>query len=169
MTGFSRVKPKEWGLDEGMGPCGIGAIVVQTLELKYAYLIFDANNIIQGLREKLLEHVTSLGYVDAEILSSDTHLVNAIGATDRGYHPAGEVMELIKVCHYIEEVLTGVTLTPAMASYARIAVDDVQIIGVKGIELLRMVVKTSFMVFIRTAATALPLTFIAATAAAFLL
>jgi putative membrane protein len=169
MTGFSRVKPEEWGLDEGMGPCGIGAIVVHTREMKYAYLIFDTNNVIQGLREKLLEHVTSLGYADAEILSSDTHLVNAIGATDRGYHPAGEVMELKKVYHYIEEALKGVTLTPAMASYARIAVDDVQIIGDKGIELLRMVVKTSFKVFIRTAATALPLTFIAATTAAFLL
>jgi putative membrane protein len=169
MTGFSRVKPKEWGLDEGMGPCGIGAVVVQTRELKYAYLIFDSNNIIQGLREKLLEHVTSLGYANAEILSSDTHLVNAIGATDRGYHPAGEVMELKKIYHYIEEALKGVTLTPARVSFARITVDDVQIIGFKGIELLRGIVKTSFMVFIRTAATVLPITFIAATAAAFLL
>ena len=169
MTGFSRVKPEEWGLDEGMGPCGIGAIVVQTQELKYTYLIFDANNIIQGLREKLLEHVTSLGYADAEILSSDTHLVNAIGATDRGYHPAGEVMEIGKVYHYIEEALKEVKLTPAQTSFARTAVDDVRIIGMKGIELLRSVVKTSFVLFIRTAATALPLTFIAATAAAFLL
>jgi putative membrane protein len=169
MTGFSRVKPEEWELDEGMGPCGIGAIVVQTRGLKYAYLIFDANNIIQGLREKLLEHVTSLGYSDAEILSSDTHLVNAIGATDRGYHPAGEVMELEKVHQYIEEALKGVKLTPAQTSFARTAVDDVRIIGMKGIELLRNVVKTSFVLFIRTAATALPLTFIAATAAAFLL
>jgi len=169
MTGFSSVKPEEWGLDEGMGPCGIGAIVVQTRGLKYAYLIFDANNIIQGLREKLLEHVTSLGYSDAEILSSDTHLVNAIGATDRGYHPAGEVMEIEKVYHYIEEALKGAKITPAQASFARTAVDDVRIIGIKGIELLRSVVKTSFVLFIRTAATALPLTFIAATAAAFLL
>ena len=169
MAGFSRVKPKEWGLDDGMGPCGIGAVVVQSQEAKYAYLIFDSNNIIQGLREKLLEYVMSLGYADTEILSSDTHLVNAIGATDRGYHPAGEVMELEKVLNYIEEALKGVTLTPAQVSFARIAVDNVQIIGVKGIELLRGIVKTSFMVFIRTAAIVLPLTFIAATAAAFLL
>jgi len=71
--------------------------------------------------------------------------------------------------NYIEEALKGVTLTPAQVSFARIAVDNVQIIGVKGIELLRGIVKTSFMVFIRTAAIVLPLTFIAATAAAFLL
>jgi putative membrane protein len=169
MVGFSRVNPKEWGLDEGMGPCGISAIVIQTRESKYAYLVFDSNNIIKGLREKLLERVMSLGYADAEILSTDTHLVNAIGATDRGYHPAGEVMELEKVYRHFEEALKGVTLTPALVSFARITIDNVQIIGMKGIELLRDVVKTSFTVFIKTAVTVLPLTFITATAIAFLL
>ncbi len=59
-------------------------------------------------------------------------------------------------------------LRPAEASFKRVAVDDVPIIGVKGIELLREVVKTSFRVFIRTATTALPLTFIAATITALL-
>jgi hypothetical protein len=48
-------------------------------------------------------------------------------------------------------------------------VDDVPIIGLKGIGVLRDLVKSSFRVFIRTAATVLPLSFVAAVAAALFL
>jgi putative membrane protein len=161
-VGFSRVHPSEWGLNEGMGPCGIGAIVVETVAGKNAYIAFDSNNVIQGFREVLLGHIASLGFVGAEVVTSDTHLVNAIGATDRGYHPVGEAMEHARIFRYVEDALKTAEPTPAGVSFTRIVVDDVQIIGVRGIEVLRGVVKTSFRVFIKTAATALPLTFLAA-------
>jgi predicted neutral ceramidase superfamily lipid hydrolase len=95
--------------------------------------------------------------------------VNAIGATDRGYHPAGEAMEHEKVLQYIEETLKGAAPTSARVSHARIVVDNVPIIGLKGIGVLRDLVKSSFRVFIRTAATVLPLSFVAAVAAALFL
>ncbi len=60
-------------------------------------------------------------------------------------------------------------LTPAEVSHDRIALDEVSIIGLKGIGVLRDLVKKSFRVFIRTAVTALPLSFVAAVAAALLL
>ena len=167
--GFSRVKPSEWGPDEGMGTCGIGALVVETPAGRNAYVVFDSNNIIQGFREEALGHIVSLGYVEAEVMSSDTHIVNAIGATDRGYHPAGEAMEHEKVLHYIEEILKLAAPTSAEVSHARIVVDDVPIIGVKGIGVLRDLIKSSFRVFIMTAATVLPLSFVTAVAAALLL
>lgn len=167
-VGISRVHPSEWGLNEGMGPCGIVTIVVETTAGRNAYIVFDTNNMIQGFREELLTHVASLGYVKAETMTSDTHLVNAIGATDRGYHPAGEAMEHGKTLRYVEEALSAAKPRPAEASFKRVAVDDVPIIGVKGIELLREVVKTSFRVFIRTATTVLPLTFITAAITALL-
>jgi putative membrane protein len=168
-AGFRRIRPSEWGPNEGMGTCGIGVLVVETNAGKNAYIVFDSNNIIQGLREEILARVSSLNFVEAEVMSSDTHMVNAIGATDRGYHPAGEMMEHKKVIQYVEEALKGVELSPAEVSFMRVAVDDVPIIGIKGIEVLRDVVKTSFSVFIRTAAIALPLSFVAAVAAALLL
>lgn len=168
MVGISRAHPSEWDLNEGMGPGGIAAVVIETTAGKNAYIVFDTNNMIQGFREELLGHVASLDYVNAEAMTSDTHLVNAIGATDRGYHPAGEAMEHGKVLRYVDELLSNAKLRPAEASFTRVAVDDVPIIGHKGIELLRGVVKTSFKVFIRTAVTALPLTFLAAAAMALL-
>jgi putative membrane protein len=166
-AGISRVRPKEWGLKDGMGPCGIAAIVVETTAGRNAYVVFDTNNMIQGFREVLLAHVHSLGYVEVEALTSDTHLVNAIGATDRGYYPAGEVMDHTKMLKYVEELLAAVKPRPAEASFSRVAVEDVPIIGAEGIEILRDVVKTSFRVFVKTAVIALPLTFLAAAAVAF--
>ncbi len=168
-AGFSRVRPSEWGLDDGMGPCGIGAAVVEAASgERYAYVVFDSNNMIQGLRERLVDKLEADGYAGAEMLTSDTHLVNAIGATERGYHPMGEAMEEEKVLKYIDEALKEAKTSPSIVSFTRIRVDDVQVIGVKGIEALRGVVKTSFRLFIRTAAAALPLTFIAATIVALL-
>lgn len=165
-VGISRVRPEEWGLNEGMGPCGIAAVVIETTKGRNAYIVFDTNNMIQGFREEVLAHVAKLGF-DAEAMTSDTHLVNAIGATDRGYHPAGEAMDHARVLWYVDELLKAETW-PAQAAFTRVAVDGVPIIGHRGIELLREVVKTSFKVFIRTAAAALPLTFLAAIAVALL-
>jgi putative membrane protein len=167
-AGVSRVRPSEWGLKEGMGPCGICALVVETPAGRNAYVVFDTNNMIQGFREELLTHVASLGYVEAEAMTSDTHLVNAIGATDRGYHPAGEAMDHATVFRRVDEALKAAEPRPAEASFKRVSVDGIPIIGEKGIELLRGVVKTSFRVFVRTAVTALPLSFIAAIAVALL-
>ena len=160
--GVARVRPEEWGLNEGMGPCGIAVVVIKTTAGKNAYIVFDTNNMIPGFREEILTHVSKLGF-NSEAMTSDTHLVNAIGATDRGYHPAGEAMDHSRVLWYVDELLR-VETKPAQAAFTRVAVDGVPIIGHRGIELLRGVVKTSFRVFIRTAATALPLTFLAAIA-----
>jgi putative membrane protein len=145
-----------------MGPCGIAVVVIKTTAGKNAYIVFDTNNMIPGFREEILTHVSKLGF-NSEAMTSDTHLVNAIGATDRGYHPAGEAMDHSRVLWYVDELLR-VETKPAQAAFTRVAVDGVPIIGHRGIELLRGVVKTSFRVFIRTAATALPLTFLAAIA-----
>jgi hypothetical protein len=76
-------------------------------------------------------------------------------------------MDHSRVLFYIDELLK-VETEPAQAAFTRVVVDGVPIIGHRGIELLRGVVKTSFRVFIRTAAAALPLTFLAAIAVALL-
>jgi len=167
-AGVSRVRPSEWGLKEGMGPCGICAVVIETPAGRNAYIVFDTNNMIQGFREELLAHVASLGYVEAEAMTSDTHLVNAIGATDRGYHPAGEAIDHAAVFRRVDEALMAAEPRPAEASFKRVAVDGIPIIGEKGIELLMGVVQTSFRVFARTAITALPLSFLAAVVVALL-
>lgn len=167
-VGFSTVKPSEWGLEDGMGPCGIGVAVFEVSSgERYVYVDFDSNNMIQGLREKLVKRFTSEGYADSEMLTSDTHLVNAIGATDRGYHPMGEVMNEDKLITYIEEALRNTVPIAAEVNFTRVKVDNVKVIGSKGLEVLREVIKSSFSFFIRITTIVLPLTLVAAVLFAF--
>lgn len=70
---------------DGIGPCGIQVAVIEANNQKTAYLLYDGNNMVQGLREKLLESVSSR-VDDAEVLTTDNHIVNAaIG----GFNPVG--------------------------------------------------------------------------------
>ena len=70
---------------DGLGSMGTQALVVETDGQKVAYLLYDGNNMVPGLREKLL--AASREFVDdAEILTSDNHAVNA---TMGGYNPVG--------------------------------------------------------------------------------
>jgi putative membrane protein len=70
---------------DGLGSMGIQALVVQNDEQKAAYLLYDGNNMIPGLRERL--QAASRDFVDdVEILTTDNHAVNA---TLGGYNPVG--------------------------------------------------------------------------------
>jgi predicted neutral ceramidase superfamily lipid hydrolase len=65
-------------------------------------------------------------------------------------------------------MLNSVKVERVEVAFTRVAVKGIPIIGHRGIDVLREIVKTSFKVFIRTALTALPLTFLAALAVALL-
>ncbi|MFQ6128426.1 MAG: DUF2070 family protein [Thermoplasmata archaeon] len=70
---------------DGLGDMGIQVMVVETNGQRVAYLLYDGNNMISGLREKLL--AVARGLVDdAEVLTTDNHSVNA---TIGGYNPVG--------------------------------------------------------------------------------
>ena len=45
-----------------MGTGGITAIVVQVEKQKTAYIIIDGNNMISGLREKILDSFSIFGF-----------------------------------------------------------------------------------------------------------
>lgn len=75
--------------ERGLGPKGVQALVVETDGQRTAYVLFDGNNMVPGLREEMLEILT--GLVDeAEVLTSDNHIVNS---TVPGYNPVGLRMD----------------------------------------------------------------------------
>jgi putative membrane protein len=104
MVGAATVFPKEFNLKAGMGTGGITAIIVQVEEQKTAYVVIDGNNMISGLREKLLAALASLGFDESEVFTTDTHAVSALVTGRRGYHPVGEVMDHELLIRYISEV-----------------------------------------------------------------
>jgi len=54
---------------------------------------------VSNLRERILKNIIELGVPDGEILTTDTHVVNAT-ITGLGYHPVGEVIDNEKLIAY---------------------------------------------------------------------
>jgi putative membrane protein len=102
-VGSHTVYPKEFNLKAGMGAGGITAIVVQVERQKTAYIVIDANNMVPGLREKILKNLFDLGFDNSEVFTTDTHAVTASITGRQGYHPVGEVMDHILLIQYIGE------------------------------------------------------------------
>ncbi|MCI4353456.1 MAG: DUF2070 family protein [Thermoplasmata archaeon] len=71
---------------DGIGPSGVRALVVETAGRTTAYVLLDGNNLLQGLRDRLMQ---ALGGVvdDAEVMTTDNHVVHEV---DGGVNPIGE-------------------------------------------------------------------------------
>jgi len=89
--GAAHTRPPEFNLKQGYGPGGISAIVVDVEGKRFAYVCIDGNNMIRGLREKILTVLPDLGLDGGEIMTTDTHMVNGVVPARMGYHPVGEV------------------------------------------------------------------------------
>ena len=141
-VGSSTVYPKSFTLKEGMGTGGITAITVQTEDQKVVYIVIDGNNIISGLREKILSAVIASGFDASEVFTTDTHAVSAIATGNRGYHPVGEVMNQDKLISYITEVAKDAAsnLEPAKAGCKHLVIPQVRVIGGARIETLSLLV-----------------------------
>jgi putative membrane protein len=99
-TGFTK--------GEGMGSEGITVSIIEVAGQKMAYVLIDGNNMVVGLREKLV-HALVPKYVDvAEIMTSDTHQTAAISASN-GYSPIGELIPHKELTNLVIELVTDAT------------------------------------------------------------
>jgi putative membrane protein len=78
--------PPIWTRLEGMGDLGIQVAVVEVDGQRTAYIVVDGNNMISGLRERIIEN---LPVDDAEVMTTDTHVVNVFS----GANYVGQKME----------------------------------------------------------------------------
>jgi len=137
-VGAATVIPKEFSLKDGMGPGGITVVMVKVGEQKTAYVVIDGNNMVSGLREKILSTLKSMGISEGEVFTTDTHAVNALILSRRGYHPIGEAIDPEKLIGYIKRAtLAAVSdLESAKAAAHSITVRNVKVIGEKKLETL---------------------------------
>jgi putative membrane protein len=140
-VGAASVIPREFTVEEGMGPGGINVIVTKVGDQKVAYVTIDGNNMVSGLREKILSELGEIGIVDGEVLTTDTHAVCGVVQTARGYHPLGEVIDQAKLISYIRQAAVKAldNLEPAEASWRTETIPNVNVIGEKQIEALCLV------------------------------
>ncbi len=130
-VGAATVFPKEFTLKDGMGPGGITSTVIKVAEQKTAYVVIDGNNMITGVREKILSALTSAGFDEAEVFTTDTHAVNAVILGRRGYHPVGEAMNLDLLVNYVREAAgkAEASLETCTAGCLSLVVPQVRVIG----------------------------------------
>jgi putative membrane protein len=102
-VGSATVYPTEFSVKAGMAAGGITAIAVEVENQKTAYVVIDGNNMVPGLREKILGSLAGLGFDAGEVFTTDTHAVTASITGRRGYHPVGEVMDHALLIKYIGE------------------------------------------------------------------
>lgn len=145
-VGAANVVPKEFSVEDGMGPGGINVTVVRSGDQTAAYVTIDGNNMVSGLREKILSVLEEIGVNDGEILTTDTHAVTGLILTTRGYHPIGEVMNHTKLIEHIKEATIKALgdMEPAKVSWCTVSIPNVKVIGKKQIETLSLIAEETF-------------------------
>ncbi len=88
--GLHQVRPDDISQEEGIGPGGIIAVVLNNDENEMILISIDGNNMESGYREKILSLLKSQGFDNAEAITTDTHVVNAISLSSKGYPPVGK-------------------------------------------------------------------------------
>ena len=81
-----------YSLKDGIGPGGLSAMVVKTKDDSVSYVTIDGNNMQQGLRDQILLSIGKTGVQDAEIMTTDTHLVTGLVRSPLGYYPVGAAL-----------------------------------------------------------------------------
>ncbi|MEM3153851.1 MAG: DUF2070 family protein [Candidatus Bathyarchaeia archaeon] len=137
-VGAANVMPRGLSLEDGMGPGGITVVAVEVDSQKAAYVVVDGNNMVSGLREKILEALQSLGFTEGEVFTTDTHAVNAVTFGKRGYHPVGEVISHQMLVDYICDAAKNALadMEPAKFGYRSTLIPRVKVIGGKSLEKL---------------------------------
>jgi len=139
--GAAKVLLKGASVADGMGPGGITALMIKVGEQKTAYITIDGNNMVSGLREKILLELREIGVTDGEVLTTDTHMVNGITMSKRGYHPVGEALDQEGLINSIRQATVTAlrNMEPAEASWFTMSVPNVKVIGEKQVRTLCLI------------------------------
>ncbi|MGB9135372.1 MAG: DUF2070 family protein [Candidatus Bathyarchaeia archaeon] len=134
--GAARIVPEGFGVEDGMGLGGICALAFRVGGQVSAYVTIDGNNMVSGLRDKILYSLKDLGVDGGEVLTTDTHEVNAVVMTARGYHPLGEAIPHERLISYVKAAVVEAlnNMEPTSVAWRAGGVPNVKVIGEKQIE-----------------------------------
>lgn len=137
-VGACTVVPDEFGPKEGMGLGGITALVAKVGAQRTAYIVIDGNNMVSGLREKIMVALDSIGIDASEVFTTDTHSVTAVVLGKRGYNPVGEVIEHDKLIEYVKKATLAAASKLALvrSGCRHVSVYGIKVIGEDRLETL---------------------------------
>ena len=102
---------------------------VKDREKTNAYILLDGNNVMHGLREKIISAVSGL-VDDSEVLTTDNHIVNT---TMGGYNPVGLKFEHEAIITCIHKLVRSALMDcePCQVGMNSMLVNNVNILGQK--------------------------------------
>ncbi len=112
---------------DGVGPCGLRAIVLRSAGRTTGYVLIDGNNLVVGARAKVLAELEKVVDV-AEVLTTDNHVVHEV---DGGTNPVGERYPVDALARDARATLEAALadLAPTRARFGRTSVPDVRVLG----------------------------------------
>ena len=91
-----------WTEDLGMG--GLGVVCLKINQRKYLLAWADANNMENGVREKIIENFAKSEYELLEICTSDTHYAPVKARNKNGYYQLGLITGADKLSKWLLEI-----------------------------------------------------------------
>jgi len=112
--------------EQGFGDLGIQVLVTEVDNQHVAYILIDGNNMAAGVREFLLEKVLTL-VDDAEIMTTDSHVVNTI----TGKNPVGMNVKADEFLPFVMESVSAALndLAPAEAAASTAQCEHIVVFG----------------------------------------
>ncbi|MEE6211201.1 DUF2070 family protein [Salarchaeum sp. III] len=72
-----------WTPAEGIGPLGVRVAVLETDGQRTGYVLVDGNNMEPGVRDRLVDALETEGLDEAEVMTTDTHIVNTVQSVNQ--------------------------------------------------------------------------------------
>ncbi len=141
--GISKIPADNFGDQYEIGSNGVDVIIVQCDDIKELIVIFDGNNIVDELVEKIKEKFKNTFNI-IEVLTTDNHELTGVGR-GRGYRLVGESIPhehiLNTIANYVEKTLKK--LQAPKTNYRKIVIKNVKVLGEEGFERLRKIAMKS--------------------------
>lgn len=117
-----------WTEDLGMG--GLGIVCLKINDKKFFLGWADANNMENGVREKIVENFARRGYQLLEICTSDTHYAPVKARNRNGYYQLGLITGAEKLSKWYLEIANDAELKTTAAKFEILENEtDVKIMG----------------------------------------
>lgn len=113
--------------DQGIGARGIEALVIETGGQKTAYVLFDGNNMVPGVRDAIRARIAELAQ-ESEAMTTDNHSVNL---TMDGFNAVGAVLDEATILTHAEAAFRDAieNLEPADAAAYTAEISDFRMFG----------------------------------------
>lgn len=136
-------------LEKGLGSDGVSVLFMEIGSEHYAYVVFDSNNLDLGLREQVIDRLKQEFKIkDAEVMTTDTHEVNAVSTSKDGYIPLGKGIDREELISYVISLARKAKkdMEPVKVGSKIIEIKKLKVIGERQVSILKSTVPTGYSV-----------------------